>query len=85
MCLWQILVLGTVRVGKNLTYASLLDLSNNHRALRGILGLNSFEYEFHEQTLLDNVHLLDEILLKSVNTLLVEAGNEMLKKMVRQL
>jgi len=85
MCLWQILVLGAVRVGKRLTYAGLLDLSNNHRALRGILGLEGFDEEFCEQTLLDNIHLLDDELLKSVNTLIVNAGNELLKKTVRQL
>lgn len=85
MCLWQILILGVVRVGKGLSYAGLLDLVNNHRALRGMMGLSDLEEEFSEQTLLDNVHLLTDELLQSVNTLLVEAGNDLLKKTIRKL
>ena len=85
MCLWQILVLGVVRVGTGLGYAQLLDLSNNHRALRGILGVDGVNKIFREQTLLDNIHLLDDELLQSINTLLVEYGNTLLKKTIHQL
>ncbi|WP_075164085.1 hypothetical protein [Microscilla marina] len=80
LSLWQILVLGVVRVGKGLSYASLLDLANNHRALRGILGLGGLEDEFSEQTLLGNVHLLTIDLLQKVNGVLMGAESHWLKK-----
>ena len=85
LSLWQILVLGVVRVGSQSSYASLLDLVNNHRALRGILGLGGLDDEFAEQTLIDNVHLLTEDILLKVNTLLVSTGNHLLKKTIRLL
>lgn len=85
MCLWQILLLGVVRVGKGLSYAGLLDLVNNHRALRGMMGFGGLDNEFSEQTLNENVQLLTDDLLQSINTLLVEAGNDLLKKTIRKL
>lgn len=85
MSLWEILVLGVVRVGNQLSYVELLDLANNHQALRGILGLGGLDNEFREQTLNDNVHLLTEDILLKVNTLLVSCGNELLKKTILKL
>ncbi|WP_053337271.1 hypothetical protein [Microscilla marina] len=85
MCLWQILVLGVVRVGKGLSYAGLLDLVNNHLALRGMMGLGGLDDDFSEQTLNENVHLLTDELLHSINALLVDAGNDLLKKTIRKL
>lgn len=40
MDLWEILVLGVVRLGLNANYDRLDDLANNHRSLRGILGVD---------------------------------------------
>jgi len=85
MSLWEILVLGVVRVGNQLSYVELLDLANNHQALRGILGLGGLDNEFREQTFNDNVHLLTEDILLKVNTLLVSCGNELLKKTILKL
>ena len=82
MSLWEILVLGVFRVNMQLSYGNLVDLVNNHRALRGILGLGGLDNEFSEQALHDNVSLLSEAMLVKVNTLLVSSGNKLLKKAI---
>ena len=83
MCLWQILVLSVVRTAMGYSYADLLDLVNNHAALRGILGLGGLSQEFTEQTLHDNIRLVTEEVLVSINLLLLELGNTLLKKSLR--
>jgi len=85
MSLWQILVLGVVRVGKKLSYPSLVDLVNNHLALRGVLGLGGLSTEYHEETLRDNVVLLTEEMLLKINVLLVNSGSDFFKKRMRNL
>lgn len=85
MDLWEILVLGVVRLGLNANYDRLDDLANNHRSLRGILGVDVAEgfgwgKEYHLQTLKDNVSLLDEDSIKQINELVVAHGRELLKK-----
>lgn len=85
MPLWEILVLGVVRLGLDADYDRLEDLANSHKYLRGILGVDlssgfgpAKTYEL--QTLKDNVSLLDEESLSKINTLIVEAGHKALKK-----
>ena len=85
MSLWEILVFGVVRLNLDLDYDHLHDMSNYHRGLRGILGVdgtNAFEdqHYYHLQTLKDNVGLLDEELLKQINEMVVKAGHSLLKK-----
>jgi len=85
MDLWEILVLGVVRLGLNANYDRLDDLANNHRSLRGILGVDVAEgfglgKEYHLQTLKDSVSLLDEDSIKQINELVVAHGRELLKK-----
>jgi len=44
MSLWELFVLGCCRLNLNIDYDNLHDLSNNHRSLRGILGVATRGY-----------------------------------------
>jgi transposase, IS5 family len=82
--LWQILVLGVVRLGLDCDYDRLEDLANHHTLLRQILGLSPVpaadEKPFHYKTLSDNVHHLDEELLAQINAIVAQAGRAVFKK-----
>ena len=71
MSLWEILVLGTTRFCLNIDFDFLHDLSNNHEELRGILGVARSDFTsgkyYNHQTLKDNVQLLDESTIQSIN------------------
>lgn len=86
MSLWEILVLGVVRLNLNIDYDFLEDHANNHQELRGILGVRTKGVfiergkEYKRQTIIDNVHLVDEETIKKINTILAKAGHGLLKK-----
>lgn len=85
MSLWEILVLGVVRLNLDIDYDFLIDQANNHDELRGILGVRSSKV-FNEkklyklQTIVDNVHLLEEETIVKINEVLVKAGHQIIKK-----
>ena len=82
--LWQILVLGVVRLGLDCDYDRLEDLANHHTLLRQILGVSAVaaanEKPFHYKTLSENVCHLDEELLVQINALIAQAGRKVFKK-----
>ena len=82
--LWQILVLGVVRLGLDCDYDRLEDLANHHTLLRQILGMpplpTATERPFHYKTLSENVCHLDEQLLTQINAIVAEAGRAVFKK-----
>ncbi|MCI0351556.1 MAG: ISNCY family transposase [Acidobacteriales bacterium] len=84
MDLWQILVLGVVRLGLDCDYDRLEDLANHHALLRQILGLAAVrgdqEKPFHYKTLSENVCQVDEELLSQINAIVVQAGRPLFKK-----
>lgn len=83
MSLWEILVLGVVRLTLDADYDRLEHVANYDGLVRGILGISSFGDNLKHyplQTLKDNVGLLDENLLNSINELVVDAGHGLLKK-----
>ena len=86
MTMWEILVLGVVRLNLDIDYDFLLDHANNHNELRGVLGVQTkkvfFEgqKEYKYQTMVDNVSLLDADLIAQINVVLVKAGHSILKK-----
>lgn len=85
MSLWEILVLGTIRLSMNMDYDRLCDEANQHAALRGILGVHT-RAVFGEgkiypiQTVKDNVRLLDDETLDKINAVVVKAGHQLKKK-----
>jgi hypothetical protein len=85
MDLWQILVLGVVRLGLDADWDRMEDLANHHTLLRQMLGLPVLSWgqgakTFHHQTLRDNVALLDDELLRQINARVAAAGREVFAK-----
>lgn len=85
MNLWEILVLGVLRLNLDLDYDSLHDYSNEHKSVRGILGVETREVfskgkQYSLQAIKDNVTLLDEELLKEINVEVVRSGHRLKKK-----
>jgi len=85
MELWQILVLGVVRLGLDTNWDRLEDLSNHHVLIRQMLGVAQTPWGaeakvFNHQTLRDNVALVDEGLLKQINALVAASGREVFRK-----
>lgn len=85
MDLWQILVLGVVRLGLDADWDRLEDFANHHLLIRQMLGVPVDPWGvgakiFGHQTLRDNVALLDDELLKEINALVAAAGREVFAK-----
>lgn len=85
MDLWQILVLGLVRLGLDADWDRLEHVANYDSLVRQMLGLPATPWGqdakvFARQTLRDNVALLDEALLKEINALVAAAGREVFSK-----
>jgi len=80
MDLWKILVLGTLRLSCNWDYDKLMDIANNHRTLRLMLGENAMGYEslYALQTLKDNISLFTPEVLDRINQIVVEYGHEVI-------
>lgn len=85
MTLWNIFVLGILRVNLNLDYDRLHELSNHHDTIREMLGHPNFgdKYYYNHQTLKDNVQLITPEFLDKVNQIVVKAGYRLIKKKVR--
>lgn len=85
MDLWQILVLGVVRLGLDADWDRMEDLANHHTLIRQMLGLPAAAWDdeakrFGHQTLRDNVALLDDELLQQINARIAAAGREVFAK-----
>lgn len=81
MDLWQILVLGVVRLGLDADWDRMQYLANYDLLLRQMLGVcqNPWGTEaqrFAHRTLRDNVALVDEALLQEINSLVAAAGRQ---------
>jgi len=81
MALWQILVLGVVRLGLDADWDRMEHLANYDWLLRQMLGVQAAPWgasaqRFQHQTLRDNVALLDQGVLQEINTLVAAAGRE---------
>lgn len=84
MSLWEIFVLGQIRLCMNIGYDELHYKANYDVLLRGLLGVVPTDYthgkEYEYQNIYDNVSLLDDELLKSINEVIVSVGHEVFKK-----
>lgn len=81
MDLWQILVLGVVRLGLNTDWDRMEHLANYDLLLRQMLGVcadpwGAKSHRFAHQTLRDNTALVDAALLKQINVLVAAAGRQ---------
>ena len=82
MELWKILVLGTLRLCCNWDYDKLMEIANNHRILRQMLGhgILDQDYNYALQTLKDNVSLLTPEVLDKINRVVVKHGHKLVGK-----
>jgi hypothetical protein len=85
MDLWQILVLGVVRLGLDADWDRLEHIANYDLLVRQMLGVPATPWGedapvFARQTLRDNVALLDEALLREINARIAAAGREVFAK-----
>lgn len=82
MTLWKILVLGVLRLSLNCDYDRLLELSNQHKTIRQMLGHGFLDdmKEYKLQTLKDNVSLLTPEIMDQVGLVVVKAGHKLVKK-----
>jgi IS5 family transposase len=75
---WHICVLAAVRLGCDYTYDQLQDFAEEHRKLRGIMGLGSLdETEFHHKTLRNTFCLLRPETIEQINHAIVEVGHKL--------
>jgi len=89
MDLWQILVLATVRHTLNTNWDRLEHIANHDNLIRKILGVHTSnfgedDYEFAYQTIIDNVSLIDEQMLFTINEIVVKHGQVLLKKKLKK-
>jgi hypothetical protein len=85
MDLWQILVLGVVRLGLDADWDRMEHIANYDTLVRQMLGLPAAPWDdeakrFGHQTLRDNVALLDDELLQQINARIAAAGREVFAK-----
>jgi IS5 family transposase len=85
MDLWQILVLGVVRLGLDADWDRMEHIANYDTLVRQMLGLPAAPWDdeakqFGHQTLRDNVALLDDELLRQINARIAAAGREVFAK-----
>lgn len=85
MDLWQILVLGVVRLGLDANWDRLEYIANYDTLVRQMLGVPAAPWgeevkAFGHQTLRDNVALLDDELLRQINARIAAAGREVFVK-----
>jgi len=85
MNLWRILVLGVLRLNCYWDYDKLQEMANNHRTLRLMLGHGGIldnEFNYHRQTLNDNLRLFTPEILDQINQIVATVGIELTKKLV---
>jgi hypothetical protein len=85
MDLWQILVLGVVRLGLDADWDRMEHVANDDTRVRQMPGVpatpwGAEEKMFGHQTLRDNVALLDDELLQQINARIAAAGREVFAK-----
>jgi len=84
MSLWELFVLGQVRLCMNISYDELHHQANYDTLLRGVMGVLPTDYslgkQYEYQNIYDNVKLLDDELLRQLNEVIVSAGHQVFKK-----
>ncbi len=82
MRLWNILVMGSLRLNLNCDYDRLLELVNQHRTIRQMLGhgLVDNDESYSLQTIKDNIQKFTPKILDEINQVVVRAGQSLKKK-----
>ena len=79
-----IFVLGMLRLNLNWDYDRLQEMVNNHATIRQMLGHGFFdEFNYHLQTIKDNVALFTPEILDNINQIVISAGHKVVKKKIK--
>ena len=83
---WQLLVLGSVRLGCNLDYDKLHDLAENHRKLRAMMGVGEWDEKtsFSWRRIRDNLCLLRAETIQKISDLVVAEGHRLVPEAAEQ-
>ncbi len=79
MSLWNIFVLGVLRLSLNIDYDRLMELANNHITIRQMLGHGGIfdaDHRYALQTIKDNVGMLGADVLCKINDIVVTSGHK---------
>ena len=79
MPLWNILVLGVLRLSLNIDYDRLMELANNHITIRQMLGhggIFNADHHYALQTIKDNIGILSADTLCKINDIVVNSGHK---------
>ena len=79
---WKIFVMGSLRVNLKCDFDRLLELVNNHKTIRQMLGhgFTDDDLEYRLQTVKDNVQQFTPEILDEINQVVVKAGHKLKKK-----
>ncbi len=84
LSLWEILVLGVVRLTLGTNYDRLEHIANYDSLVRELLGIKDefgkVKKQYSTISLKENIRYIDESFLVEVNELIVKAGHSLLKK-----
>ncbi len=84
MELWIIFILAQTRLCLNLDYEALFHMANFDYLLRQLMGIETIfkdgPRKFQYQTIVDNVDLLDDEMLKEINDMIISFDEQIFKK-----
>lgn len=82
---WSILVLAAVRLGCNLNYDKLQDLAEQHRALRGIMGIGGWDEpdSFDWRRIQDNITRISPETMEQISHMVVAEGHRLVPDAAR--
>jgi len=84
LSLWEIFVLGVVRLTLDANYDRLEHIANYDILVRELLGIGKLgrriEKQYSITSLKENIPYIDEELLREINEVIVKAGHSLLKK-----
>lgn len=84
LSLWEILVLGTVRLTLDINYDRLEHEANYDNLVRELLGINTMGIQKQKRysltSLKENISKIDDELLEEINDIVVESGHQIKKK-----
>jgi len=85
MNIWEIFVLGMLRLNCNWDFDKLQDQANNHKAIRQMLGKTEFAGgRYALQTLRENISLFTPEILSKINEVVVKAGHDLIGKKAKK-
>jgi len=80
MTIWQVLVIGVLRLNNNWDYDHLETMVNSHKEIRLMLGLGIWEEhdKISRKTLMNNFSMISDKAFDQISELVVKAGHKML-------